>query len=92
MKYLIKKVVPVEIHTPVQVNEPVQVEINGAKETLMRPVTKYEPTTVNTLEDVEEFEEKPAPEVTLGGRLLALKNETGYEHVAIEAPQAGEKS
>jgi hypothetical protein len=31
---------------------------------------------------VEDFEELPAPAVTLGGRLLALKNETGMEHVA----------
>jgi len=35
-----------------------------------------------TYEDVEVFEEKPAPAVTLGGRLLALQNETGFEHIA----------
>jgi hypothetical protein len=34
------------------------------------------------LEDVETFEEEPAPAVTLGGRLLALKNATGFEHIS----------
>lgn len=35
-------------------------------------------------EDVEIFEEKPAPHVTLGGHLLALKNENGFEYIAVE--------
>lgn len=34
-------------------------------------------------EDVEPFEEQPAPAVTLGGRLQALMAETGVEHVAV---------
>lgn len=86
MKYLIKRVVPIVITETKQGLDPVEVEIDGAKVTLMRPVTIHEEKTVNTLEDAEEFEEKPAPDVTLGGRLLALKNETGFEHVAVEAP------
>lgn len=38
-------------------------------------------------EDVEIFEEKPAPHVTLGGHLLALKNENGFEYIAVEIMQ-----
>ena len=33
-------------------------------------------------EHVEIFEEKPAPAQTLGGRLIALQAETGFEHIA----------
>lgn len=32
---------------------------------------------------VEEFEELPAPAGTLGGRILALKNETGSDHIWV---------
>lgn len=32
---------------------------------------------------VEDFEEMPAPAVTLGGRLLALKNESSLDHIAV---------
>lgn len=92
MKYSIKKIVPVEVTQIGQRLEPVTVEIDGVPTELMRPVTTYTKETVDTFEDVEEFEEQPAPAVTLGGRLLALQNETGYRHVAIEAPQTGEKS
>lgn len=92
MKYLIKRIVPVEISQAIQSHEPVKAELDGETVTLFRQITVYEKTMVDTFQDVEEFEEKPAPDVTLGGRLLALKNETGYEHVAVEAPQSGEKS
>lgn len=88
MKYLIKKIVPIETSQPVQAFQPINVAIDGVEETLMRTITTYEKITVNTFEDIEdgEFEDLPAPAVTLGGRLLALKNETGFDHVAVEAP------
>lgn len=82
--YLIKRVVPVDISQPVTVNQPVAVDIDGEKVTLFRPVTTHEPATVDTLDDVETFEELPAPAVTLGGRLLALENETGFKHIALQ--------
>jgi hypothetical protein len=43
------------------------------------PVEGKEPKRVF----VKDFEEKPAPHVTIGGHLLALENETGFEHVAV---------
>jgi hypothetical protein len=90
MAYFIKRIVPIETHEPVTRNVPV--EIDG--ETLFRQETAMEPKTVDTVEDVEIFEELPAPAVTLGGRLLALENETGYRHIAVDgavAPKSTKK-
>lgn len=46
----------------------------------LEPVEDGEPQRVFA----EDFEELQAPNVTLGGHLLALKAETGFDHVAGE--------
>lgn len=88
MAYFIKRVVPVETHETVITNVPVEVELDGEKVTLFRPETSMRLVTVDTLVDAEIFEELPAPGVTLGGRLMALENETGFRHVAIDGAEA----
>lgn len=45
-------------------------------------------TPVEAQEMAGEFEELPAPHQTLGGHLMALKAETGFDHIAIPQEQA----